>query len=58
MTFYGEEKLSKVKLGFTFRIKKLAFDRRSNFSHVSNAGLQGSNSGYNTRNIDFFFFAL
>ncbi|MFV8346854.1 acyloxyacyl hydrolase [Flavobacterium sp. ZB4P13] len=44
-----------VALGFTFKLNKIAFDVRPNFSHVSNAGLQRLNSGYNTKNIDFGF---
>jgi hypothetical protein len=42
-----------LALGFTFKMNKIIFDIRPNFRHVSNAGLQGSNSGYNTKNIDF-----
>jgi hypothetical protein len=44
-----------VALGITFKINKITFDIRPSFRHVSNAGLQGSNSGYNTKNIDFGF---
>ena len=44
-----------LALGFTFIINKITVDIRPNFRHVSNAGLQGSNSGYNTKNIDFGF---
>ncbi|TDE29916.1 hypothetical protein E0I61_08080 [Flavobacterium ranwuense] len=48
-----------LAIGFTFKINKIAFDIRPNFRHVSNAGLQSSNSGYNTKNIDFgFLFSL
>lgn len=42
-----------LAIGFTFKINKIEFDIRPNFRHVSNAGLQSSNSGYNTKNIDF-----
>ena len=44
-----------LAIGFTFKINKIIFDIRPNFRHVSNAGLQSSNSGYNTKNIDFGF---
>lgn len=44
-----------LAIGFTFKINKITFDIRPNFRHVSNAGLQSSNSGYNTKNIDFGF---
>jgi hypothetical protein len=44
-----------VALGITFKLNKISVDVRPNFRHVSNAGLQGSNSGYNTKNIDFGF---
>ena len=54
-TFYVQDKWSKVKLGFafldvlalgfTFKIDKITFDIRPNFRHVSNVGLQSSNSG-------------
>lgn len=42
-----------LALGVTLKINKMIFDVRPNFRHVSNAGLQVSNSGYNTKNIDF-----
>ncbi|MFV8364837.1 acyloxyacyl hydrolase [Flavobacterium sp. XS1P27] len=44
-----------LAIGFTFKINKIIFDIRPNFRHVSNAGLKASNSGYNTKNIDFGF---
>ena len=42
-----------LALGFTFKYNKVTFDVRPNIRHVSNAGLQKTNSGYNTKNIDF-----
>ncbi|MFV8370274.1 acyloxyacyl hydrolase [Flavobacterium sp. LB2R40] len=42
-----------LAVGFTFKVNKVTFDVRPNFRHVSNAGLQKNNSGYNTKNIDF-----
>ena len=48
-----------LALGFTFKYNKVIFDVRPNIRHVSNAGLQNTNSGYNTKNIDFgFLFTL
>ena len=48
-----------VALGITFKVNKITFDVRPNFRHVSNAGLQKLNSGYDTTNIDFgFLFSL
>ena len=44
-----------LALGITFKINTITIDIRPNFRHVSNAGLQDSNSGYNTKNIDFSF---
>lgn len=44
-----------LALGITFKLNKITFDIRPNFRHVSNAGLQSLNSGYNTKNIDFGF---
>ncbi len=44
-----------LALGITFKLNKITFDIRPNFRHVSNAGMQSSNSGYNTKNIDFGF---
>lgn len=40
-------------VGFTYRVHSLSFDFRPNIRHVSNAGLQKKNSGYNTKNIEF-----
>jgi hypothetical protein len=44
-----------LALGFTFKYNRVIFDVRPNIRHVSNAGLQNTNSGYNTKNIDFGF---
>lgn len=44
-----------VALGLSFRSKKILFDLRPSFRHVSNAGLQHPNSGFNTLNIEFGF---
>lgn len=44
-----------LAVGFTFKINSVTVDIRPNFRHVSNAGLQDSNSGYNTKNIEFGF---
>ncbi|TDE42247.1 hypothetical protein E0I26_13930 [Flavobacterium rhamnosiphilum] len=44
-----------VALGITFKLNKITVDVRPNFRHVSNAGLQSLNSGYDTTNIDFGF---
>lgn len=41
-----------LAIGFTFKVYKVTFDVRPNFRHVSNAGLQKTNSGYTTKNID------
>ena len=40
-------------IGATYKIDKIAFDVRPNVRHTSNAGLQNSNAGFNTRNIQF-----
>ncbi len=42
-----------ISLGLTYKIKKVAFDVRYGVRHVSNAGLQQPNSGYNTTNLEF-----
>lgn len=40
-------------IGATYKFGKVAFDLRPNVRHTSNAGLQNSNAGFNTRNIQF-----
>ncbi|MFW0737025.1 acyloxyacyl hydrolase [Flavobacterium sp. T12S277] len=40
-------------LGFSVQAEQLRFDIRSGIRHVSNAGLNSENAGFNTRNIEF-----
>ena len=48
-----------LAIGFTFKVNRVTLDLRPNIRHISNAGLQKTNSGYNTKNIDFgFLFTL
>lgn len=42
-----------LSLGISFRTEKLIFDIRPSLRHNSNAGLQNSNAGFNTKNIEF-----
>lgn len=42
-----------LALGFLAKVKQYQFDVRSSIRHVSNAGLNSENAGYNTRNIEF-----
>lgn len=42
-----------LALGLTFKVDKIVLDLRPSLRHVSNAGLQGSNAGYNTANVEF-----
>ncbi len=42
-----------IALGFSFKVKNIALDIQSNARHVSNAGIQSSNAGFNTKNIEF-----
>lgn len=42
-----------LAIGFSARLKDFQFDLRPNIRHVSNAGLNSENAGYNTRNIEF-----
>ncbi|RTY83661.1 hypothetical protein EKL99_03505 [Flavobacterium sp. ZB4P23] len=44
-----------LAVGFTFRFKGVTLDVRPNIRHVSNGGLQKTNAGYTTKNIDFGF---
>jgi Lipid A 3-O-deacylase (PagL) len=44
-----------IALGFSLKLNKIAFDLRPNIRHVSNAGFQKSNAGFNTKNIEFGF---
>ena len=39
--------------GISFKTQKLIFDIRPSLRHNSNAGLQSSNAGFNTKNIEF-----
>ena len=39
-------------IGFSLKVKKVTFDLRPNVRHTSNAGLQNSNAGFNTLNIE------
>lgn len=39
-------------IGFSLKSKKVIFDLRPNVRHTSNAGLQKSNAGFNTLNIE------
>lgn len=48
-----------LSIGFEYKINKLIFNVSPNFRHISNAGLNSSNSGFNTKNIEFgFLYAL
>ena len=48
-----------LAIGFTCKVNRITLDIRPNIRHISNAGLQKKNSGYNTKNIDFgFLFSL
>jgi hypothetical protein len=40
-------------IGATYKVGKISFDVRPNVRHTSNAGLQNSNAGFNTKNIQF-----
>lgn len=40
-------------IGATYKFGKIALDVRPNVRHTSNAGLQNTNSGFNTKNIQF-----
>lgn len=42
-----------LSLGISFKTKRLIFDIRPSLRHTSNAGLQSSNAGFNTKNIEF-----
>jgi len=42
-----------IALGVSLKIDKVYFDFRPSLRHVSNAGFQGSNAGFNTKNIEF-----
>ncbi len=42
-----------LAVGFSLNYHKIQFDIRPNIRHVSNGGLSSTNSGYNTRNIEF-----
>ncbi|MWB96503.1 outer membrane beta-barrel protein [Flavobacterium sp. GA093] len=40
-------------VGFSVKVESFQFDVRPSIRHVSNAGFNDKNSGYNTRNIEF-----
>ncbi|WP_291088309.1 acyloxyacyl hydrolase [Flavobacterium sp. BFFFF1] len=40
-------------LGMSYKFKKFSVDFRPNLRHISNAGLQSSNAGFNTANVEF-----
>lgn len=42
-----------LALGFSLKVDKVMFDVRPSLRHVSNAQLQSSNAGFNTKNIEF-----
>ncbi|ABQ05285.1 acyloxyacyl hydrolase [Flavobacterium johnsoniae] len=42
-----------LAVGFSLNYHKIQFDICPNIRHVSNGGLSSTNSGYNTRNIEF-----
>jgi hypothetical protein len=44
-----------LSLGFSMKINKVTLDIRPSLRHVSNAQLQSSNAGFNTKNIEFGF---
>ena len=41
-----------LALGLTLQTKAFSVDLRPSLRHLSNAGLQGSNAGFNTKNIE------
>jgi hypothetical protein len=42
-------------VGITYHAKRFSLDVRPSLRHLSNAGLQNSNAGFNTKNIEFGF---
>ncbi len=44
-----------LSLGISLKMDKVTFDVRPNLRHISNAGIQKSNAGFNTKNIEFGF---
>jgi hypothetical protein len=42
-----------LSLGFSLKINRLVFEFRPNFNHLSNAGLQKINNGFNSLNLEF-----
>ncbi|AWA29357.1 hypothetical protein HYN48_04235 [Flavobacterium magnum] len=42
-----------LSLGFSYRVNGVTIDLRPNLRHTSNAGLQSSNAGFNTANLEF-----
>lgn len=45
-----------VAVGFSLKMNKITFDIRPNIRHVSNAGFQSPNLGFNTINLEFGFY--
>lgn len=41
-----------LAVGFSLNVNKFQFDLRPSVRHVSNAGLDSANAGYNTKNIE------
>lgn len=41
-----------IALGVSLQIDALSFELRPSLRHVSNAGFQGSNAGFNTKNVE------
>ena len=44
-----------LSLGLSLKMHEVTFDIRPNRRHVSNAGIQNSNAGFNTQNVEFGF---
>ncbi len=42
-----------LALGLSLKVDNVIFDIRPSVRHVSNAGLSNSNSGFNTKNVEF-----
>lgn len=42
-----------IALGISLKTHTLYFDLRPSLRHVSNGGFQGSNAGFNTKNVEF-----
>lgn len=44
-----------LAIGLSFKTNTITLDIRPSLRHVSNGGLQGSNAGFNTSNVEFGF---